>query len=239
MAGRAEKPTVDETLMAVATRRFGATAAPAVVRAWKGYSAALREYPFTINVLYKSPVHLGPANLLWDTPTQYRGGVTMAFAYPFDDVDTWRGPYPAETFADQFALVASGFRDTLTSLQQEIGAETTPELAKEMGVAEACAINFQSVSNQTRFVGLRDQLAKETDPVKANALLDSIEALLHDEIDLARRLHEIQSSDSRIGFEAACQYFYVSVDLGEKVLNCQDLLTRWIPEQRTNYSSPN
>lgn len=239
LAGRADKPTVDETLMAVASRRFGAAAAPAVVRAWKGYSAALREYPFAINVLYNSPVHLGPANLLWDAPTQYRGSVTMAFAYPFDDVDTWRGPYPAETFADQFALVAHGFRDTLNSLQQEIGTETTPELTKEMGVAEACAINFQSVSNQTRFVGLRNQLANETDPVKANALLDSIQALLRDEIELARRLHAIQSSDSRIGFEAACQYFYVSVDLGEKVLNCQDILARWLPAQRTALVSTN
>jgi hypothetical protein len=163
----------------------------------------------------------------------------MAFAYPFDDVDTWRGPYPAETFADQFALVARGFRDTLTSFQQEMGEETTPELAKEMGVAEVCAINFQSVSNQTRFVILRNQLANTSDHAEAKALLDSIETLLRAEIDLARRLHAIQGGDSRIGFEAACQYFYVSVDLAEKVLNCDDLLARWIPAQRTAFGSTN
>jgi hypothetical protein len=62
---------------------------------------------------------------------------------------------------------------------------------------------------------------------------------LRAEIDLARRLHAIQGGDSRIGFEAACQYFYVSVDLAEKVLNCDDLLARWIPAQRTAFGSTN
>ena len=234
-AGRVDKPTVDETLMVVASRRFGVSAAPAVVRAWKGYSAALREYPFSVNVLYRSPVHLGPANLLWDTPTQYRGRGTMAFAYPFDDVDTWRGPYPVETFSAQFDRVARGFRETLDTLKQEIGNEVTPELTKEMGVAEACAIHFQSVCNQTRFVVLRDKLAQSGASAEADRLLDSIEVLLRDEIKLACRLLTIQSGDSRIGFEAACQYFYVAVDLGEKVLNCHDLLARWIPEQRATH----
>jgi len=36
--------------------------------------------------------------------------------------------------------------------------------------------------------------------------------------------------DSRIGFEASNQYYYVPVDLMEKVLNCRDLLARTIPK---------
>jgi hypothetical protein len=50
---------------------------------------------------------------------------------------------------------------------------------------------------------------------------------------LARRLHAIQSNDSHIGFEASNQYYYVPVDLAEKVINCQDLLTRWLPAERS------
>ena len=50
--------------------------------------------------------------------------------------------------------------------------------------------------------------------------------VLKDEIALARRLHGIQSGDSRIGFEASNQYYYVPVDLMEKVLNCRELLSR-------------
>jgi hypothetical protein len=62
--------------------------------------------------------------------------------------------------------------------------------------------------------------------------------LLRSEIALARRLHAIQSRDSRIGFEASNQYYYVPVDLAEKVINCHDLLTRWLPAQQWRASEP-
>jgi hypothetical protein len=55
---------------------------------------------------------------------------------------------------------------------------------------------------------------------------------LRSEQALARRLCALQRQDSRIGFEAANQYFYVPLDLVEKVLNCRDLLERWLPEER-------
>ena len=51
-------------------------------------------------------------------------------------------------------------------------------------------------------------------------------------MELARRLYAVQMRDSRIGFEASNQYYYVPIDLAEKVLNCHDLLKRWVPEQR-------
>ena len=41
--------------------------------------------------------------------------------------------------------------------------------------------------------------------------------------------------DSRIGFEASNQYYYVPLDLVEKVLNCRDLLDRWLPAQRAKW----
>jgi len=48
--------------------------------------------------------------------------------------------------------------------------------------------------------------------------------ILESEIALAKRLYHIQSCDSRIGFEASNQHYYVPLDLVEKVLNCRDLL---------------
>ncbi|MFA6244683.1 MAG: hypothetical protein WC655_27310, partial [Candidatus Hydrogenedentales bacterium] len=235
--GRRDKPTVDDALLTVATRRFGVDAAPAVVRAWKGYSAALREYPFSTAGLYNSPVHMGPANLMWGVPTDYRAKGATGFAYPFDAIDSWRGPYPPEVFAAQFDRVARGFRETLDTLKAELVSDISPELKTEMGIAEACATNFQSVANQTLFVIQRDQLAQLTAPAEAAKVLDSLEAILRDEIELATRLRTLQSDDSRIGFEAACQYFYVGVDLGEKILNCRDILDHWISEQRAKIAA--
>jgi hypothetical protein len=234
--GRRDQPTVEEALRTVATRRFGAAAAT-VVEAWQEFSAAFGEYPFHIVVLYHSPVHMGPANLLWGEPTAYRGRGVTAYAFPFDDLETWRGVYPPEVFAAQFGKTADGFDRALAKLKERVSgmnldAETAAALDREMGIAEACAIHFRSVANQARFVMLREELAGRPDPQHAKRLIDELEAVLRDEIRLATRLHAIQCRDSRIGFEAACQYFYVSVDLGEKVINCRDLLERWIPEQR-------
>jgi hypothetical protein len=233
--GKPERPSVDEALSAVAQRRFGQAAAPAVVEAWKAFSAALSEYPFAVNVLYQSPVHMGPANLLWAEPTGYRGSVIMGFGFPLDDVDAWRGVYPTEVFAAQFERVASGFDQAIARLRANVGPEVSPELAEEMRVAEACAIHFRSVANQTRFVALRDRLPQVQTAGEALASLDEIEKIVREEEDLAIRLHAIQQRDSRIGFEAACQYFYIGVDLGEKVINCQDLLSRWLSEQRAKW----
>ena len=52
-------------------------------------------------------------------------------------------------------------------------------------------------------------------------------AILNREIELARRMFELSSADSRLGYEASNHYFYVPLDLVEKVINCEDLKTRF------------
>lgn len=98
------------------------------------------------------------------------------------------------------------------------------------------------MANQVNFVLARDELAAlAADPAQAGSaenaarVLVRLDDILRDELALAVRLRALQARDSRIGFEAACQYFYVSADLGEKVLNSHDLLHRWLPEQREKF----
>jgi hypothetical protein len=62
--------------------------------------------------------------------------------------------------------------------------------------------------------------------------LEKLKQVLVDEMALARRLHEIQRRDSRIGFEATNHYYYVPLDLEEKVINCAWLLENWLPSLR-------
>lgn len=233
--GRPGAPGVDEVLQAVAARRYGATAAPAVAAAWKAFSAAFNEFPFDIRVLYHGPMHLGPANLLWGVPTGYAGRGTMAFAYPVDDLDTWRGIYPAETFIAQLDKVATGFNAAIETLTAALGDHLTNDLLDEVGVAQACAVHLCSAANQGRFVLARDRLAQAGDATAAGPLLEVLDGVLRSEIALAAHLHALQGRDSRIGFEAACQYFYIGIDLAEKVLNARHLLTTWLPAQRERF----
>jgi len=41
---------------------------------------------------------------------------------------------------------------------------------------------------------------------------------------MVRRLFTLSQEDLRIGFEPSCQYFYLPLDLVEKVINCRWLL---------------
>jgi hypothetical protein len=190
----------------------------------------MNEYPYHQSVVYTAPHHVGPANLLWAKPTGYRA--TMV-GIPYDDLTSWRGVYPPLVFAEQFAKVADGFDRGVTTL--ELAADRADSIGNvidaERNVAEAAAIQFRSASNQARFVLARDRLASGVKDADAEQCLQEIEYLLNSEIELARRLHAIQSRDSRIGFEATNHYFFVPLDLVEKVLNCRDLLDRWLPAE--------
>lgn len=44
---------------------------------------------------------------------------------------------------------------------------------------------------------------------------------------------EFLQADSRLGFEASNQYYYVPMALAKKILNCRDLEQRGLPVPKT------
>jgi hypothetical protein len=158
--------------------------------------------------VYNAPLQVGPSNPLWPTPTGYKA--TMV-GIPYDDLDGWRAIYPADIFAGQLEKVAAGFESAVAALRTVV-PEPPPALAEELVFAEAAAVHFASVANQSRYVLAR----RAGDPAAMQRLIDA-------ETALAKRLHTLQSRDARLGFEASNQYFYIPLDLVEKVINC-----RWL-----------
>ena len=236
--GCSDTITPAEAADKVARRRFGAPMTKAVVQAWHEFSVAFSEYPFG-DGLYNTPTQFGPANLLWGEPTRYH---SSPVGFPYDDLDGWRGQYPPEIFIQQFEKVAKGFETALIHFKQTaVGCDSKLQssereaLSKEINVAEAAYLHFRSTANQVRFVWLRNSLSTAKTAEEAQSLLNSLEETLHNEIETAQKLYAIQIRDSRIGFEASNHYYYVPVDLAEKVLNCRDLLTRWLPLQRDQW----
>jgi len=221
--------SVREALSRVAHRRYWA-AADAMVEAWYGFSKAFREFPYHIGVVYNAPVHSGPANLLWEKPTGY--SATMV-GFGYDDLKKWRSIYPEEVFIGQLYTVADGFDEALKTLSAKtsglsLGKEELLELNGEIRIAEAVSIIYRSVANQADFIRHRELLATGADQSARKQIKNRLENLLNSEIGLAKRLFELQSMDSRIGFEASNHYFYIPDDLKEKVLNCRYLLENWV-----------
>ena len=232
--GRPEERSVDQVLATVAARRFGVGLAPAVVAAWRSFSAAFREFPYHIGTLYSGPQQMGPANPLWERATGY--SATMV-GFPYDGLDQWRSVYPPEVFIAQFTKMADGFDKAVAELKAathgiEAGERFVSALARELDVASVCAIHFRSVANQAQFVLTRNALEKTQSEEEKTEAVAVLEKALRSELELAKRLYAIQTRDSRIGFEASNHYFYVPLDLVAKVVNCQDLLARWLPKLR-------
>ncbi len=228
--------TVEEALQRVANRLYGETTATSVVAAWKKCSAAFRQFPFHGGLVYSAPMQYGPSNLLWEKPT---GHPASMVGFPYDDLNAWRAVYPADTFVKLFEEMGAGFQAAAKDLDSSVRKQKKGlnrwqrlELERELNVMRACAIHFGTVANQGNFILARQALGQAKSQTEARGLIDEIESLLRDEIRLAKELHAIQSRDSRIGFEASNQYYYVPSDLVEKVINCHDLLSRWVPAQR-------
>lgn len=221
----------------VAQSRYGADLATAVLRAWREAGEAFAEFPYHISVVYSAPLQTGPSNLLWGKPTGYAASM-VGFGY--DQLNAWRGPFPPEVFARQLAKVADGFDRAaellLTAIEAAEHAREDPRAAarQEATLARAAALHFRSVSHQARFVVLRDQLLKtpRIDRAERATVLEALRDVILDEITAARALFELQTRDARIGFEASNQYFYLPVDLAEKVLNCRYLLEDWLPAEQ-------
>jgi len=222
-------PNVDAVLDALARERFGSAGAPHGRKAWTLVSDAFRQYPFHVSVVYTSPVQCGPANAIYPSRTGY--SATM-WGIPYDDLNGWRGPYPPEVFSAQFEKMAEGWQQGIAELQRAV--EKTPpdrrnEAQTDLRFARAAGVHFQSVANQARFVLARDALANPSGTLSAEErrrLRVEIQRRLESEIVLARQLFTLVREDSRIGFEPSCHYFYLPLDLVEKVVNC-----RWVLER--------
>ena len=182
--------------------------------------------PSSINALCRS----GPANLLYPVATGYRA--TMV-GFPYDDLNAWRGPYPAEVFANQFEKVAAGWQRGLTELQAAVAqtpASLRPEVEAELRFAQAARLHFQSVANQARFILLRDALANVARPLpqaQRQQTIDRLRRVVEDEMRMAKQLFTLARIDSRIGFEASNQYYYLPLDLVEKVIGSEEVLKRY------------
>jgi hypothetical protein len=196
----------------VAERRHGQALVPTVVEAWRGYSTAFREFPYHIGSVYTAPWQMGPANLLWAKPTGF--AATMV-GLPYDDTRSWCSIYPLDTWCAQLEKVAAGFQQTLARLRSAVRLPVPSTIEPELRYAEACALHWLSAAQQARWTALRDA---------GKAGSTSAREWVRAEIAAARRLHQLQSIDSRIGFEATNHYFYVPLDLVEKVIHCRWLL---------------
>ena len=220
MLGKNKDMPFEKAILEVANNRF-AEYGPVVAKAWRLFSTAFREFPYHVGVVYNAPLQAGPSNLLWSRETNYKS--TMV-GLPYDDLTSWRSIYPETVFISQLEKVCQGFAQGVDLLHNTINGksdnDSIVQVKKELNIAESILLHYQSIINQSNFIINRRILAASN----AAEVRADLRKILQSEMDIAFKLAEIQGSDSRIGFEASNQYFYVPQDLFEKVLNCSKLI---------------
>jgi hypothetical protein len=95
------------------------------------------------------------------------------------------------------------------------------------------------VANQIRFTlarnallsGSLNQAERKAKLARRRPGIEAIRAIVADEMLNAKRLFVLTRADPRIGFEASNHYYYLPLDLVEKVINCEYILNVWLPSQ--------
>jgi hypothetical protein len=209
-------PDREAILRDLASQRYGSAAQEDAVEAWRLFSEAFREFPYGVQV-YIIPAQHGPANLLRAKPTGHRPGMIL---FPHDAMKAWCGAYPPEVVQAQFTLLAGKWKAGLDRLERVPGKSTPAKrghATTDLAVALTCYHHFQSVANQVEFYRLRDSTNPGRGRMKELALAER---------ELARRQYSVARSLSTIAYEASNHYYYRPLDLAEKVLNCEWLLTK-------------
>lgn len=222
------KASVEQVLRALAVKRYGEDAAPHALKAWLHFSNAFEEFPYNVSTVYTAPMQYGPSNLLYPQPTGYKA--TMV-GLPYDDLNSWRSIYPTEIFINQFQKLSDGWQRGLKYYDSMLVNATGVHLQnirEEQRIATTAWLHFSSTLHQSMFVLYRDSLAGMNPSLsQTKQLQKKIVDIIQQEIKNARQLFEVSVRDSRIGFEASNQYYYVNQDLVEKILNCNRLLKRY------------
>ena len=198
----------------IAASKYHPSLALKVCRAWKLFSESFRQFPFNMSVIYYAPMNFGPMNLLYLKDTGYKAAM---IGIPYDDINTWRGPYPEDVFENQFRILTEGWKaglDTLAEATVEVKENERANFEELRTVAEASYCHLRSTFLQIRFVRARNHGFDKQVMVEC----------AKEELKLTVDLYQIVRRDSRIGFEASNHYYYSLNDLREKVISCDRIL---------------
>jgi hypothetical protein len=140
---------------------------------------------------------------------------------PYDDIGRWCPPYPPDILEEQFRIMSDAWKpglDILDDAASSVEGEHAEAMAELNDIATATYCHFRTSYLQLAFVLHRNEHGFVLD--------EKTQAIIQEELELAKTLYDILRRDSRIGFEATNHYYYTENDLVEKVLNCEQLLSQ-------------
>ena len=220
-------------LLSLASRDWGRHA-PEVAAAWQCFQKGYSQYPTAHIFGYFGPMHDGPVWPLHLVPRRLPLAPTWQIGYPPS------GDYIAECVTNGFTLAEKLILCTrmadhwgqgvqiLEGLRPQF--EGNDERMKDIGIASALGLQFQSGRNILQFYSLREQLADSEQPEEREALLRDMESIVKAEIAVSEELLGLAQADSRLGFHSEAEgYKYFPDLLRWRVKQLQHLLQDEFP----------
>jgi hypothetical protein len=190
-----QPPDPSDLLGRLARRDFGPGAEAHALRAWKLFSEAIRQYPFSgpmaMGVVQKGPAH----PLFFDPNYRPAHGAGRQFTNDLNWTRPWGPELTVRQFTEMERLWSRGVAE-LERAVNEAAPGLRPNARRELGVAQALLACIRSVIHVGRFYKLRDRLYQGGDP----KVLDEMVSVARAELENAQRALPAVCADSRLGY---------------------------------------
>ncbi len=203
---------------------FGEKSADSVCRAWKKFSDAWKEYPFSIPFLYYGPINYATACPLrlnikqappvegWlPLPRDKNGRLKSG-----DNRTAWLKPFSGEIVIEAFSRLLKGWEEGVKILREALEKDPgNSRLEGELRLGRHIELSVKSTVNIVRFYMLIDSLRSGKGEKK---IYRKLQALFEDETRNTGEDRELVLADELLGYhtEAAVR-LYTAEDLDYKI----------------------
>ncbi|MFH0797444.1 MAG: hypothetical protein V2A65_10425 [Candidatus Omnitrophota bacterium] len=231
---RSPQPSPGDAVKELARSEFGEKSARLVCKAWRKFSDAWQEYPFSTPFVYWGPIYYAVAyplslNLTRERritsfdflPRDEKGHLNLSDNNPAE----WIKPFTSGVVVSAFRKLLKGWEEGIGILKQAIDKDReNPALQNELVIARHVMLSVRSLINIVRFYDLHQRWEKKkARPDKA--LSAGLRKILKEEIASAREEKELIKAEPRLGYYAdPPQYLFTPADLDYKISLAQDTL---------------
>ena len=174
----------------------------------KKFCEGFDELPFSIDLLYRSPKNMGPANM-WSLTKDER--VSTMVCYSFDDYEYWTRPYPIDIHLSQMNKLIALWKEGCDMLEKEVYDEKTEEL---LLFARFATLQYVADTIHTRYAVCKRNLPESRDEMRA---------IFKEEREITKQLLELMEKSTLIGFETSNHYFFTERNYIEKLVQLEEL----------------
>jgi len=229
--------SIDDGVRRVAVRHFGPAAAD-MVAAWGKVSAAMDDYPASMNILYYGPLSRSPAfPFAFDRiDRRFPRSWLLDLDVEGDRLDSWTNEFKPPQALAAFRLTAERWAEGVALMRKAESRCTGDDrrrLEREAGVAEFCRLQLEGVAHVIEFLEARDALLAAGDPEARQRHLDTLERVCRAERANAVAATALVAADPRLGFHGEGYGYMVDrAALEAKIAGLDEILRRRIPAAR-------